>query len=73
MHVGVYRLRGLGGVEGLCEEGAEDGEPVGVFVLHGGFHVFSIGGIDQSEFGMEEGGACLILRSIGGAVVVLVA
>jgi hypothetical protein len=25
----------------LVEEGAEDGKAVGVFVLHGGFHVFS--------------------------------
>ena len=48
MHVCVDGRGGLGCVEGLGEEGAEDGEAVAVFLLHGGFHVFSVRGDEVS-------------------------
>lgn len=55
MHVGDDWGGGLGGVEGLCEEGAEDSELVGVFGAHGVFEVFSgrLLEVDQN-FGEDE-------------------
>jgi len=57
LHVSVYGGRGLGGIECLREEGAKDGKTVGIFILHGGFHVFSIGGlvvVRRGEMGFKS-------------------